>query len=254
MRSPLLISLLCLVLGLSSMSGVGDLAHAQVTASEPNSDARGFLTTLGELMWEGGIFMVPIALASILMLGVTLERSWALRRNRICPPGLPVQVTEALTRGDLADARRLVEDDATPIARVLHSGLLHWEDDLADVSHALEDTGLREADDMQKHLPALQGVASVSPLLGLLGTVVGMIKSFLQVAKESAIGNPELLAEGIGQALVTTAAGLCVAIPALILYYVFRGRIRKLVRQLDDAARSVIAIHRKEAARGHSPA
>ena len=102
---------------------------------------------------------------------------------------------------------------------------------------------MREADDLQKHLPGLQGIASVAPLLGLLGTVVGMIKSFYTIAKGSAMGNPELFAEPIGQALVTTAAGLTVAIPALVLYYTFRGRIRKLVRELDDVARGIVKLN-----------
>ena len=104
---------------------------------------------------------------------------------------------------------------------------------------------MREADELQKNLPALQGIASVAPLMGLLGTVVGMIRSFYVIAKESAVGNPGLFAEPIGQALVTTAAGLSVAIPALILFYYFRGRIRNLVRRLDDVSREVLTCHRE---------
>ncbi|MEE8143625.1 MAG: MotA/TolQ/ExbB proton channel family protein, partial [Planctomycetota bacterium] len=125
------------------------------------------------------------------------------------------------------------------------AGLLHWEDDLQDVSTALVEAGQREADDLQKNLPALQGIASVSPLLGLLGTVTGMIQSFYTVARERSLGNPALLAEGIGEALVTTAAGLTVAIPAVILFYAFRGRTRRLARALDDIARGMLALHRE---------
>ncbi|MGE3165971.1 MAG: MotA/TolQ/ExbB proton channel family protein [Planctomycetota bacterium] len=212
------------------------------------------LSTLGELLVQGGVLMIPIALASVLLLGLALERAWALRRHRVCPSRIWPSVRACLERSDVAGARVAVANPTTPLARVLHVGLSHWPESPRDLVAAIEDAGMREADDLQKHLPALQGIASVSPLLGLLGTVVGMIQSFLQVAKERAIGNPELLAEGIGQALVTTAAGLTVAIPALILFYYFRGRIRQHVREFDGVARELVTLHRRDGAVGHSAA
>ncbi|MEM7164508.1 MAG: MotA/TolQ/ExbB proton channel family protein [Planctomycetota bacterium] len=204
-----------------------------------------FLTTLGELVFEGGILMIPIALASVLTVALAIERVIALRRSRVLPAGIWESVQEKLRADDVLAARKIVADEESALERVIHAGLFHWEDELRDVAAAVEDCGLREADDLQRNLPGLQGVASVAPLLGLLGTVVGMIQSFLQVAKQNAMGNPELLAEGIGQALVTTAAGLCVAIPALVLYYWFRGKLRRLVRELDDVNRGLLALHRR---------
>jgi biopolymer transport protein ExbB len=162
------------------------------------------------------------------------------------PAGTWQEVRSDLKDGQVAAARGKVADELSPVSRMLHAGLIHWEDGLKDVSAALEDAGQREADDLHKHLPALQGIASVAPLLGLLGTVVGMIKCFYTVAQERALGNPALLAGGIGEALITTAVGLSVAIPALVLYYLFRGRTRKLTRELDDIARGVLALHREK--------
>ncbi|MFQ5654925.1 MAG: MotA/TolQ/ExbB proton channel family protein, partial [Planctomycetota bacterium] len=164
---------------------------------------------------------------------------------RVAPVTLWREVRGSLEERNIGAARELAKESDTPLGRMLRSGLLHWAAGPAALSTALEDSGQREADGLQKHLAGLQGIASVAPLLGLLGTVFGMIKSFLSVAKEQALGNPERLAEGIGQALVTTAAGLTVAIPALVLYYLFRGRIRGLVGELDHVARSVTAFRQE---------
>lgn len=207
--------------------------------------APSFLTTIGELVLQGGFLMIPIALASVLTVALAIERLLALRRSRVFPRGVWEGVQAKLQAADLAGAQQLVAAEGSALERVIHAGLLHWDEDVRDIAAAVEDTGLRESDDLQRNLPGLQGVASVAPLLGLLGTVVGMIQSFLQVAKQNAMGNPELLAEGIGQALVTTAAGLCVAIPALVLYYWFRGKLRRIVRELDDVNRGMLALHRK---------
>lgn len=204
-----------------------------------------FLTTLGELLVGGGLLMIPIALASILTLGLAIERLWALQRRRILPKNVWRDVKAQLEGGDLEGARRRAEEDRTALGRMLASGLDRWGDGPTELNQEFEEAGMREADVLNTHLPALQGIASVAPLLGLLGTVVGMIRSFYTIAKEHAVGNPELFAEPIGQALVTTAAGLSVAIPAMVLYYWFRGRIRKIVRSLDDIAREAVAICRR---------
>ena len=207
-----------------------------------------FLTTLGELIIGGGLLMIPIGLASILTLGLAIERLWALRKGRILPSGVWRDVRTELEGGNVDAARTRIAGDNTSLGRMLASGLERWEDGPVELAAELEEAGQREVDELNTHLPALQGIASVAPLLGLLGTVVGMIRSFYTIAKEHVVGNPELFAEPIGQALVTTAAGLSVAIPAMILYYWFRGRIRKHVRSLDAMAREVSTIARRSAA------
>lgn len=235
--------------------GLGFAAMASpVSAQEATPDSEGFLTTLGELILDGGILMIPIGVASILMLALALERLIALRRARIVPKSVWVSVQKQLSEGRIDLARKDVGTEKFPVSRMLNSGLLFWESNLEQLSKALDEAGQREADHLQKNLPALQGIASVAPLLGLLGTVVGMIQSFFTVAKERALGNPALLADGIGEALVTTAAGLSVAIPALILFYAFRGQARRLVRELDDIARGVLLTHRDQATRERTAA
>ena len=222
---------------------------APVLAADPagaSDEPSGLLGTLGEMVLRGGVLMLPIAFCSVLAVGIAIDRLLALRFGLIVPAELRGQVQRALEHGDLDGARKRTAEAQSPMGRMVHAGLLHWEDGFSDMSAALEDAGQREADDLNRHLPALQGIASVAPLLGLLGTVVGMIQSFFTVAKQQgALGNAELLAEGIGQALVTTAAGLSVAIPTLVLFYFFRGRIRRLVRELDNVSRTVMAVHRR---------
>ena len=225
---------------------VSPLAHAAPPeAAASDGSAESFLTTLGELLVGGGLLMVPIALASILTLGLGIERLWALRRARIVPSDLWADVRTAVQGGHLTAARDRVAEGRTALARMLSAGLERWDEGVDALAAELDDAGQREADTLDLHLPALQGIASVAPLLGLLGTVVGMIRSFYTIAKEHVVGNPELFAEPIGQALVTTAAGLSVAIPAVVLFYWFRGRIRKHVRKLDDVARELTTLRRR---------
>ncbi len=233
------LSCFALVAFYSSISSL----YAQGEAAVETEEA-GVLATVGELMIQGGWLMLPIAGVSVLMIGISIERAISLRKSSICPQELWDEIKEMLGAGKVEEARLLLDGDQRPLARMLYSAVLRWDDSCQELTSAIEDSGQREADDLQKNLPALQGVASISPLMGLLGTVVGMIKAFLLVAKEKALGNPELLAEGIGMALTTTAAGLCVAIPAVILYYSFRGRIRTLVRHFDLVAQDLMLVHR----------
>ncbi len=226
------------------LSGLGSWPSSLLL--QAGGDSEGVLTTLGQLVLNGGPLMVPIGLASILMVGVAFERAWALRRSQIVPADTWSRAEEQLSAGKVDLVRRDVEPGESPVARMLRTGLIHWEEPRPEFKRGLEDAGQREADRLQKNLGALQGIASVAPLLGLLGTVLGMIQSFFTVAQEQALGNPELLAEGIGEALVTTAAGLSVAIPSLVLFLYFRGRVRGLVNELDEISQRVQEIHRQK--------
>lgn len=234
-------------IGAASLLAAPTLLAQETDTIAADGSVSSFLTTLGELVVGGGVLMIPIGLASILTLGLAIERLWALRRGRILPDAVWSDVKIELEGGNIVSARERVAGRETALHRMLAAGLDRWDDGRDELSDELEESGQREADELQMHLPALQGIASVAPLLGLLGTVVGMIRSFYTIAKESVIGNPELFAEPIGQALVTTAAGLTVAIPALILFYWFRGRIRKLVRALNDVSRDVVRLRRRAA-------
>ena len=193
--------------------------------------------SLVDLMNRGGPLMYPLYLCSIVVVAFAIERAVRLRRSAILPPDIVAKI-----RLDATGAHRLNHQDllaelkhgSSPIARVITAGLRAANRPLPELEQAIEDAGQREADNLRRGCRVLSIISNISPLLGLLGTVVGMIKSFMTVAaREEALGRTELLAEGIYQALVTTAAGLCIAIPALVLYYIFTEKVDHLVSEMD---------------------
>jgi len=195
--------------------------------------------TLLELLMKGGPIMYPLYLCSIIMVAFGIERGISLRRKKIIPPKIVERLRSAMTKtaGNLNIRELLAEfqDQRNPIARVVTVGLRKADRPLPEIEKAIEDAGAREAADMRRNCKILSIVASISPLLGLLGTIYGMIQAFMTVAaREEALGRTELLAAGIYQALVTTAAGLTIAIPALVLYYIYVEQVEKLVSEMDD--------------------
>ncbi len=206
---------------------------------------------LMDLINRGGWVMYPIVLCSLAGLGLTLERLWALRRGRVIPRGFLVSVSNLLDKRRYDEAAFLSQNNTSAAARLVNLALK-----LASRRHifkdALEEAGRREASELTANLGALHLVASVSPLLGLLGTVSGMINAFSSIASEG-IGNPGLLAGGISEALLTTAAGLCVAIPALVIHRALLSRAETLTGELEDLSSDLLeALAAHEAARGIS--
>lgn len=170
--------------------------------------------------------MVPIGLCSVATIGIGLERLWSLRAGRAAPPGLLARVESELERGD-ADPQRLSElCMGCHLGVIFLAGLSRARHGREAMKEAMEDAAATVVHDMERYLTALGTIAAVSPLLGLLGTVIGMIEVF-RILVEDGIGNPGVFASGISEALVTTAAGLAVAIPALVLH-------RYLLRKVDD--------------------
>lgn len=198
----------------------------------------GQLTILG-LLHRGGPLMYPLYLASFVMVAFSIERGLSLQRRKVLPPGVVGRIRDVTSRahGPL-DVQKLLGEIASsqsPIVRVVKAGLRKAYRPTAEIEKAIEDAGAREAAAMRRNCRVLSVIASVAPLLGLLGTVVGMIKAFMTVAaREEALGRTELLAAGIYQALVTTATGLTIAIPALVLYYLFVDKIERLVNEMDN--------------------
>ena len=137
-------------------------------------------------------------------------------------------------------AIKLCEDNGSPIALVLASGLRKWGKSSVEVEQAIIDGGERQVSQLRKHIRVLNGAATVAPLLGLLGTVVGMIDSFNRISQKAAMGKSEALASGIGLSLLTTAAGLGIAIPALVMYMYFTGRVDSLVIEMDGIAQELV--------------
>jgi biopolymer transport protein ExbB len=199
---------------------------------EPSKEVSFF-----QLLLKGRWFMIPIGLCSFIGLTIIIERLVALRTGRIIPggflPGLRSVFRHA--RADRAAGLNYCQTHDCPIARVVSDGIGKFHKGEETVEQAMEDAGAREVHKLRRNLRMLQGVAAVAPMLGLLGTVWGLIKAFERAYREG-LGKPQVLAEGIYIALVTTLAGLMVAIPALIFYYYFLGKIEQIVSRMNDVS------------------
>ncbi|MEZ6135429.1 MAG: MotA/TolQ/ExbB proton channel family protein [Pirellulaceae bacterium] len=191
---------------------------------------------------EGGVLMFPIVGCSIVLLVFVFERGLFLRRGRIIPRPFVRGVIEQLEQQQLDrdEAISLCEENGSPIAELFTAALKKWGKPAVEVEQAVLDAGERVTSQLRKYLRLLNAISNLSPLLGLLGTVLGMIDAFNTIARADAMGRPELLAAGIGAALLTTAAGLCVAIPAYAAYAFFVGRTDQLILEMDALAQNVV--------------
>ena len=194
-----------------------------------------------EIVQSGGWLMVPILLCSIVAVAICVERLWSLQRSRITPKNLLAQIWSAIKADDL-DSQKLRDLRAnSPLGQVLAAGIANAKRGRDVMKEAIEEGASQVSHDMERYLTSLGIIASISPLLGLLGTVVGMIKVFTALMLEGA-GNANVLAGGISQALITTAAGLSVAIPALIFHRFFLRRIDELVITMEQEASKLVEI------------
>jgi len=194
-----------------------------------------------EIVQSGGWLMVPILLCSILAAAISVERLWTLQRSRMTPKNLLAQVWGSIKNDEL-DSQRMRELRASsPLGQILSAGIANAKRGREVMKEAMEEAAGQVSHDMERYLTSLGIIASISPLLGLLGTVVGMINVFTALMLEGA-GNANVLAGGISQALITTAAGLSVAIPALIFHRFFLRRIDELVITMEQEASKLIEI------------
>lgn len=195
-------------------------------------------------MWEiivkGGWIMAPILLCSIVALGIILERFWSLRTAQVVPANLVHQVWE-WTKSGAVDRDKIKSLRATPLGRVLAAGLVNVAHSREVMKESIEDTGRHVVHDLERFLNTLGTIAAISPLLGLLGTVSGMISIFSSIT-EHGVGNPAALAGGIAEALITTFAGLVVAIPALMFHRYFRGKVDELVVRMEQEALLLVEV------------
>ena len=196
------------------------------------------------MLLAGGPLMIPIVLASFVMLLIVFERMICLRRRRVIPRLFIERFLLQLREGalDRHDALERCEDESSHIARVFAAGVRKWGKPAVEVEQAVLDEGERIANVLRRYLRVLNGVSTVSPLLGLLGTVWGMIQAFNVIANSPAMGRAEMLAGGISVALLTTAAGLLVAIPALIFYLFFVGRVDSLIMEIDHQGQELVSL------------
>jgi len=198
--------------------------------------------SLFEMLMAGGPLMVPILLASFVLVLVTFERLVSLRRRRVVPRMFVERFLLQVREGalDRHEARERCDDEPSYIAQVFAAALRKWGKPAVEVEQAVLDEGERVSNALRKYLRVINGISAVSPLLGLAGTVWGMMNAFNVIATNSAMGRAEMLAGGISVALVTTASGLMVAIPAMILYMYFVGRVDTLVTELDEHGQELV--------------
>jgi biopolymer transport protein ExbB len=194
-----------------------------------------------ELIKAGGWLMLPLIIASTLTLAICLERAWTLRSRRVAPPDLLARVWKLIKANQL-DAARLKELRAdSPLGTILAAGLLNSKHGREIMKESIEEAASHVIHDMERYLSLLGTLAMISPLLGLLGTVVGIIEAFLAVTA-TGINDPALLAGGISKALITTAGGLVVAIPAMVMHRWFLRHIAVLTVEMEQQAIKLVDI------------
>jgi biopolymer transport protein ExbB len=192
-----------------------------------------------EIILAGGWLMAPIILCSILTLTIIAERSWALRRSNVVPDGLGEQVEKWASQHEL-DRRHIDQlRSGSALGRVLAAALVNRHRSRTLIKEAVEDTGRHVVHQLERFLNTLGTIAGISPLLGLLGTVIGMIEVFSAILTHG-VGNANNLAGGISQALITTAAGLSVAIPSFFFYRYFKGKVETYVVSMEEQAITLI--------------
>jgi biopolymer transport protein ExbB len=186
-----------------------------------------------ELIVKGGVFMYPIIFCSIVALAVFIERIFLLRRKKIIPDDFIRQVEDLIKKEKFSEAVFLCQSNISSISKIFLAGLKNARKGMWLVKEAIEERGSREALILEKHVSILATIANLTPLLGLLGTVSGMIKTF-KVISVQGIGNPAPLAGGIAEALITTAAGLSIAIPTLVGHRFLKDKANTLVFEMEE--------------------
>ncbi|MFK8075872.1 MAG: MotA/TolQ/ExbB proton channel family protein [Granulosicoccus sp.] len=199
-------------------------------------------------MWEivtaGGWLMLPIVACSIVALAIVGERFYTLRAGRVLPTNLVADVWRMASTRQLTEKKVREIEKGSPLGRVLAAGLHNRTQDRDVMKASIEDVGGHVSHELGRYLNALGTIAAVTPLLGLLGTVVGMIGVFTNITTVG-VGNPAQLAGGISQALVTTAGGLTVAIPSLMFHRYFRGKVDSLVVDMEKESLKLVDVLQK---------
>jgi biopolymer transport protein ExbB len=194
-----------------------------------------------ELVKAGGFLMWPIIACSIVALAIIAERLRAYRESRVIPKNLVAQIWKLHQKGELTPAHIKTVRASSPLGKILAAGLANRMHSREVMKEAIEEQGRQVVHDLERYLNTLGTIAAISPLLGLLGTVIGMIKVFTAITA-TGVGNPAVLAGGISEALITTAAGLSVAIPALIFHRYLNGTVDQLVVRMEEQALRLVEV------------
>ncbi|MCP4129108.1 MAG: MotA/TolQ/ExbB proton channel family protein [Gammaproteobacteria bacterium] len=198
-----------------------------------------------ELVIAGGWLMLPIILCSVVAMAIIIERLWSLRRPRVVPENLVAQVWQLHRDGEVTAAQVSSIRDGSPLGRILSAGIINRQHSREIMKEAIEEVGRQVVHELERYLNTLGTIASITPLLGLLGTVIGMIKVFSAITLVG-VGDPTVLAGGISEALITTATGLSVAIPSLMFHRYFSGRVERLVIVMEEEALKMVEVMQGE--------
>ncbi|HEY9130274.1 MAG TPA: MotA/TolQ/ExbB proton channel family protein [Dyella sp.] len=192
-----------------------------------------------DILMAGGWAMLPILICSAIALAIVLERCWTLRRSAVLPPGLGDEVRNWARSGQLDPAHLQTLASGSPLGELLASAVAVRNRPRELIKERIEDTGRHVVHGMERYLNTLGTIALIGPLLGLLGTVVGLIRMFMEVMR-GGVGDPMKMAGGIGEALICTATGLVVAIPAYVLHRYFRSKVSGYVVEMEKQATALL--------------
>jgi biopolymer transport protein ExbB len=195
-----------------------------------------------DIFLKGGFIMWPILLSSIIGLAVSIDRFIMLRKAKINVPAFMVRIRGFIKKKDISGAISYCMQEKSPVANIVRKGLKKYKYGHDRVKDAIENAGSQEISKLEKGLSVLASVAGIAPLLGFLGTVTGMIQAFMTIQDLAGAANPSDLAGGIWEALITTAFGLIIGIPAFALYNYFLSAVKKLVGEMETVANDVIDV------------
>lgn len=195
-----------------------------------------------EIIVLGGPLMIPIVLCSVVALAVILERWWYLWRSSIDTDDLMEEIKLAVQAGKYLEAMQIAKRSRGPVAAVIAAGIAYYDRDEAELRKHMEEVGQLEVNKLERRLPVLELIVAVAPMLGLLGTVTGLIDSFNVLAALQGIGEPTALSAGVAEALITTAAGLTVAIPTMVFNSFLSNRVDRLVVDMNKRVSELIDI------------
>lgn len=186
-----------------------------------------------DLIFKGGVMMIPIFLLSLLGVYVLVERLRTLKQATASPDAFMAQIKELVLKGDISAAKIVCAQSDTPMSRMIEKGLKKIGSSLKNIEASIENVGRIEIYRLEKNLSLLATIAGAAPMLGFLGTVMGMINAFMSIAQEEGAVSPKMLSEGIYQAMITTAAGLVVGVLAYLAYNYLVTRMQKIIHSME---------------------
>lgn len=194
-----------------------------------------------ELIDQGGVLIYPLAALAVWGIVIIVIKSATLRRDRIIMPEAVEKLEELVVSGNIPEATAYCKKHPSPMTRILLAAIINYEKDEAQLKESVEEAGRQELPQIQSHLTTLSTIASVSPLLGLFGTVLGMISVFSVLSQQANI-EASMLAGGISEALVTTACGMAIAMPTLAFYNHFTSKVQTLIIEIEKIALHMVAV------------